>query len=74
MKKLRERARAPFGYTSFGGRSVIGTLEYVPQVTWAVISELSAESAFLQVRRFRDVALLVIILLLVVVSINVLSP
>ena len=70
MKKLRERARAPFGYTSFGGRHVIGTLEYVPQVNWAVISELSAESAFLQVRRFRDVALLVIILLLIVVTVT----
>jgi diguanylate cyclase (GGDEF)-like protein len=68
MKKLRERARAPFAFTSFGGRSVIGTLEYVPQVNWAVISELSAESAFAQVRRFRDVAFLVIILLLVVVT------
>jgi len=68
MKKLRERARAPFGYTSFTGRSVIGTLEYVPQVSWAVISELSSESAFAQVRRFRDVALLVIVLLLIVVT------
>ena len=68
MKQLRERARAPFGFTSFGGRSVIGTLEYVPQVNWAVISELSSESAFAQVRRFRDVAFLVIILLLVVVT------
>jgi diguanylate cyclase (GGDEF)-like protein len=68
IKKLRERARAPFPYTSFGKRSVIGTLEYVPQVNWAVISELSAESAFHQVRRFRDVALLVILLLLVVVT------
>jgi diguanylate cyclase (GGDEF)-like protein len=68
MKKLRERARAPFGFTSFGDRSVIGTLEYVPQVNWAVISELSAEAAYAQVRRFRDVALLVIILLLVVVT------
>jgi diguanylate cyclase (GGDEF)-like protein len=68
MKKLRERARAPFAYTSFGGRPVIGTLEYVPQVSWAVISELSSESAFSQVRRFRDVALLVIVLLLIVVT------
>ena len=68
IQQLRERARASFGYTSFGGRSVIGTLEYVPQVKWAVISELSAEAAFLQVRRFRDVAFLVIILLLVVVT------
>jgi diguanylate cyclase (GGDEF)-like protein len=68
MKKLRERARAPFSYTSFGGRHVIGTLEYVPQVSWAVISELSSESAFSQVRRFRDVALLMIVLLLIVVT------
>src|SRR5687767_997842 len=28
MERLREHARAPFAYTSFGGRSVIGTLEY----------------------------------------------
>jgi diguanylate cyclase (GGDEF)-like protein len=68
MKKLRERARAPFAFKSLNGRSVIGTLEYVPQVNWAVISELSAESAFTQMRRFRDVALLVIVLLLLVAA------
>jgi diguanylate cyclase (GGDEF)-like protein len=68
MKRLLQKARAPFGYTSFGGRPVIGTLEYVPQVNWAVISEVSSESAFVQVRRFRDAALLVIALLLIVVA------
>jgi diguanylate cyclase (GGDEF)-like protein len=68
MKKLRTRARAPFTYTSFGGRDVIGTLEYVPQVNWATISELSAVSAFQQVRHFRDVSLLVIAFLLVLVA------
>jgi diguanylate cyclase (GGDEF)-like protein len=68
MKKLRERARAPFEYTSFGGRDVIGTLEYVPQVNWAVIAEISAEAAYLQVRRFRDVALGVILFLLIAVT------
>ena len=68
MKKLRERARAPFSYISFGGRDVIGTLEYVPQVSWAVIAEISSEAAYLQVRRFRDVALLVIAFLLVAVT------
>src|SRR5256886_3988134 len=68
MKKLRERARAPFEYTSFSNRDVIGTLEYVPQVSWAVIAETSAEAAYLQVRRFRDVALLVIAFLLVAVT------
>jgi diguanylate cyclase (GGDEF)-like protein len=64
MKKLKERARAPFAFTSFGGRDVIGTLEYVPQVNWLVISEISGEAAFQQVSRFRDAALLVIALLL----------
>ncbi|HEX9084817.1 MAG TPA: diguanylate cyclase [Gemmatimonadaceae bacterium] len=64
MKRLKERARAPFAFTSFGGRDVIGTLEYVPQVNWLVISEISGEAAFQQVSRFRDVALLVIALLL----------
>ena len=68
MKKLLQGARAPFSYTSFRGREVIGTLEHVPQVNWAVISEIPAESAFKQVRRFRDVALLVIALLLVLVA------
>jgi diguanylate cyclase (GGDEF)-like protein len=68
MKKLLASARAPFTYTSFGGRDVIGTLEYVPQVNWAVISELSSKSAFAQVRRFRDIAILVIALLLILVS------
>jgi diguanylate cyclase (GGDEF)-like protein len=68
MKKLVARARAPFSYESFEGRRVIGTLEYVPQVSWAVISEISAESAFLQVRRFRDFAILTIAVLLLLVS------
>jgi diguanylate cyclase (GGDEF)-like protein len=68
MKKLLKSARAPFTYTSFGGRDVIGTLEYVPQVTWATISEISAKSAFEQVRDYRDVSLLVIALLLILVA------
>ena len=68
MKKLLKSARAPFTYTSFGGRDVIGTLEYVPQATWAIISEISAKSAFEQVRNYRDVSLLVIALLLILVA------
>src|SRR3954463_14677805 len=70
MKRLREQARAPFAYTSFGGHDVIGTLEYVPQVNWAVIAEISSEAAYLQVRRFRDVALAVIAFLLVAVTLS----
>jgi diguanylate cyclase (GGDEF)-like protein len=69
MKRLLKSARAPFGYSSFNGRDVIGTLEFVPQVNWAVISEISAETAFAQVRHFRDFALIVIALLLVFVAV-----
>jgi len=68
MKRLLKSSRTPFAYTSFGGRGVIGNLEYVPQVSWAVIAEVSAESAFLQVKRYRDVALMVIALILIVVA------
>lgn len=68
MTKLLERARAPFPYTGFHGRDVIGTLEYVPQVKWVVVSEISAKAAFVQVRRFRDVSLIVIALLLILVA------
>ncbi|MEO8910728.1 MAG: diguanylate cyclase [Gemmatimonadaceae bacterium] len=68
MKRLLKSARAPSGYTSFGGRDVIGTLEFVPQVNWAVISEISAETAFQQVRHFRDVSLLIIALLMLFVA------
>ncbi|HEX2693032.1 MAG TPA: diguanylate cyclase [Gemmatimonadaceae bacterium] len=68
MKKLLASARTPFPFTSFGGRDVIGTLEYVPQVNWAVVSQVSSESAFLQVRRFRDISILVITLILILVA------
>jgi diguanylate cyclase (GGDEF)-like protein len=68
VKELLQSPRTPFSFSSFNHRDVIGTLEYVPQVSWAVVSEISAESAYLQVRRFRDVALFVIALLLILVS------
>jgi diguanylate cyclase (GGDEF)-like protein len=68
IKKLLQSPRTAFSFTSFNGRDVIGTLEYVPQVNWAVVSQVSSEAAFSQVRRFRDIALLVIALLLLLVS------
>ncbi len=68
MQKLLANARTPFPFNSFGGRSVIGTLEYVPQVSWAVVSQISSEAAFLQIRRFRDLSIIVIALLLILAS------
>ncbi len=52
-------------YVSYRGQEVVGTLKRVPQVRWAVVAEISANTAFQQVRRFRDFALLVVTLLLI---------
>ena len=54
-------------YASYG-REVVGTLKRVPQTPWAVVAEVSSDSAFGQVRHFRNVALLVILVLLLVVA------
>jgi diguanylate cyclase (GGDEF)-like protein len=46
----------------------IGALERVPQVPWVVLAETPVARAFQDVRRFRNIALLVVFLLLVVVG------
>ncbi len=57
-------------YISFRGREVIGTLERVPQVDWAVVAEISTEAAFRQLRDFRNYALLIVAALLLVVAVS----
>jgi diguanylate cyclase (GGDEF)-like protein len=54
-------------YASYG-RDVVGSLKRVPQAPWAVVAEIYADTAFREVRHFRNVALLVIFALLVVVA------
>ena len=46
----------------------VGTLKRVPLFPWTIVSQISAESAFAEVRQFRNVALLVVFALLVVVG------
>jgi diguanylate cyclase (GGDEF)-like protein len=69
-RRVRERDNAGLSYWNFEGRAVLGAVKAVPLVPqWSVISELSEESAFAQVREFRNFAVLVIIGLLLVVSV-----
>jgi len=68
LERLGKRRDAAVAFIGVGGREVVGALERVPQVAWVVVAEISAEAAFQQARRFRDVALLVITVLLVVVG------
>jgi diguanylate cyclase (GGDEF)-like protein len=54
--------------TNAGGVEVISAVDRVPQLQWSVIAEIPADEAFSTVSRFRNVALLVIVILLAVVS------
>ena len=56
------------GYTGIEDRKVVGALERVPQVDWAIVSEIPADVAFEQVRRSRNFALLVVSGLLLAVA------
>jgi diguanylate cyclase (GGDEF)-like protein len=68
LQRLTEHEHEAIEYTSIGGHDVVGTLERVPQAHWAVVAQFPADEAFAEVRRFRNVALIVIVLLLLVVS------
>lgn len=68
LERLTREERAAVTYDGSGGGEVVGTVERVPQSRWAVVAEISADQAFQEVRRFRNGALLVIVLLLLVVS------
>jgi len=68
-RRVRAQESAGLSYWNFEGREVLGAVKVVPLVPrWSVISELSQESAFQQVRDFRNTALMVIVGLLFVVA------
>ena len=68
---LRRLTRAEHGVVTYRNRSgvdVLGTMERVPQVRWSVVAEKSEAAAFQQVNGFRNIALLVTLLLLAIVA------
>jgi diguanylate cyclase (GGDEF)-like protein len=67
MKSLLSHARSTIDYTGRNG-DVIGTLEYVPQVNWAVVAEISADAAYRQIRSFRNFSLMAVAVLLILVA------
>lgn len=66
-ERLVRRRNTVTQYTDPDGRDVVGTLEPVPNRHWDVVAEAPAD-VFQEVRRFRNVALLVTVLLLLVVT------
>ena len=68
LRHLTQREHVAVSYRTAGGRDVLGTLDRVPQLSWAVVAEVPSDEAFSEVRRFRNVSLLVVVLLLAVVG------
>ncbi len=66
--QLVQQEHAAVHYASLTGAGVIGTMERVPQLRWAVIAEKSTDDAFEQVRAFRNFGMLVMVLVLLVVA------
>lgn len=68
LESLKEHEAGAARYESPLGREAVGSIKRVPQTPWAVVAEVSADTAFRQVRQFRNVALLVVLVLLVIVG------
>jgi diguanylate cyclase (GGDEF)-like protein len=68
LERLTRRDGDALTYAGVGGREVVGTLKRVPQVPWAILAEVPADAAFREVRRFRNLAMLVIVSLLLVTA------
>jgi len=68
LDRLKSREGRVVSYESISGSDVVGSLKRVPRAKWAVISEIPSEAAYGQVRRFRDLALLIVAALLLGVS------
>ena len=67
-RRLTRQEHAVVAYTKANGLDVIGTLERVPQIRWSVVAEKSADETFKAVNGFRNMALLVAVLLIAIVS------
>ncbi len=60
LDRLKSREGKVVTYESLTGAEVVGSLKRVPRAKWAVVSEIPADAAFLQVRRFRNITLLIV--------------
>ena len=59
LDRLKSREGRVVTYASLAGPEVVGSFKRVPRAKWAVISEIPADAAYWQIRRFRNVTLLI---------------
>jgi diguanylate cyclase (GGDEF)-like protein len=60
LDRLKAREGRVVTYESLSGHEVVGSLKRVPRARWAVVSEVPADAAYWQVRRFRNLTLLAV--------------
>jgi len=60
LDQLKSREGRVVTYESRTGAEVVGSLKRVNRAKWAVVSEIPADAAFVQVRRFRNVSFLLV--------------
>jgi diguanylate cyclase (GGDEF)-like protein len=60
LDRLKSREGLVVSYEGLGGIEVVGSLKRIPRAKWAVIAEIPAEAAFEQIRRFRNLTLLMV--------------
>jgi diguanylate cyclase (GGDEF)-like protein len=68
LTRLNTSSGTSTRYTNFQDMDVIGAAEKVPQTDWLVVSEISADAAFGQLRQFRNYSILVVLGLLILVA------
>ncbi|HET6778310.1 MAG TPA: diguanylate cyclase [Gemmatimonadales bacterium] len=64
LDRLKSREGLIVSYSGLAGADVVGSLKRVPRAKWVVVSEISADAAYGQIRRFRNVTLLIVSALL----------
>jgi diguanylate cyclase (GGDEF)-like protein len=60
LDRLKTREGRIVSYEGLAGSEMVGSLKRVPRAQWAVVSELSSDAAYAQVRRFRNITLLIV--------------
>lgn len=68
LEQLTKREGAVQTYESVSGVEVLGSLKQVPRAGWAVLAEIPVDTAYHQIRRFRDLTLAIVAGLLLLVT------
>ncbi len=65
LRPLAAQEGEPVGYTDPEGRAATGVLRALPRLGWVIVAEIPQAEAFAEVRRLRNVTLLIMLALLV---------